>query len=42
MLYEYITELEKENQTPYTLTYNGAVSYGAKIGGNRVLAEQHA
>ncbi len=27
---------------PYTATYNGAVSYGAKIGSIRVLAEQRA
>ncbi len=26
--------------TPYTATYNDAVSYGAKIGSSRVLAEQ--
>ena len=29
-------------RTPYTATYNGAVSYGAKIGSTRVFTEQRA
>ncbi len=33
---------EGRTRTPYTATYNGAVSYGAKIGSIRVFTEQRA
>ncbi len=32
----------ERTQTPYTATYKGGISYGAKIGGIRVLSEQPA